>query len=274
MTQPRWPILTALLLLLLIGLAMPSLWQGALITPGNYTERLQPPTAIHWFGTDGLGRDLFRLTVMGLRNSLAMSLAAVGLGCLVGTSLGILAGYVRSWTDLLIGWLTDILLAFPSILLAIALITVLGPGLLSTTVAVAIVQVPIFIRLSRAQVLALREQAFVEAVQALGASPLWLMGQHLLPASLPALLVQAALMLGTATLEAAGLGFLGLSAQPPTPELGTMLADAFTGGYALSAPWTILSPGLMLMVMVLLFNSVGEQLRQQLAPKSQQTFVT
>ncbi len=235
----------------------------------NYATRLQPPSFTFGLGTDGLGRDILPLLFYGLRVSLGLSLAAVGLGFLIGTSLGLIAGYIRGGFDLLIGWITDILLAFPSILLAIAIATVMGPGLLSTTLAVATVQVPIFTRLSRSLALSVREQPFVDAVRALGATPLRILWLHILPASLSPLLVQATLALGTATLEAAGLGFLGLSAQPPTPELGTMVADAFKDGYALSAPWTILSPGLMIMLMVLSFNLLGDELRDALDPKTQ-----
>lgn len=234
----------------------------------NYTTRLQPPSLRYWLGTDGLGRDILPLLLRGLRISLGLSLTAVGSGFLIGTSLGLMAGYARGGLDLLVGWVTDILLAFPSILLAIAIATFREPGLISTALAVAIVQIPTFTRLGRSVTLSAREQPFVDAVKALGASPLRILWVHLLPFSLPPLLVQATLSIGTATLEAAGLGFLGLSAQPPTPELGTMVADAFRNGYALSAPWTILSPGLMIMLLVLSFTLLGDELRDRLDPKA------
>lgn len=255
--------------LALLALFGPLLVPVELSTAVNYALRLQPPSVDYWLGTDGLGRDILPLLFYGLRISLGISLAAVGLGFVLGTSFGLVAGYCRGWPDLLVGWGTDILLAFPSILLAIAIATVMGPGLISTLVAVAVVQIPIFTRLSRSVALSVREQTFMAAVKAMGASPLRLLWVHLLPASLSPLLVQATLAIGTATLEAAGLGFLGLSAQPPTPELGTMVADAFKDGYALSAPWTILSPGLMIMVMVLAFNLLGDELRDRLDPKTQ-----
>ncbi len=244
----------------------PMLLPVELSTASDYTTRLQPPSLTYYLGTDGLGRDILPLLFYGLRISLGLSLIAVSLGLCLGASLGLTAGYARGWVDLCVGWVTDILLAFPSILLAIAIATVMGPGLVSTAIAVAAVQVPIFARLSRSLALSIREKPFIDAVRALGATPLRILWRHLLPASLPPLVVQATLAIGTATLEAAGLGFLGLSAQPPTPELGTMVADAFKNGYAFSSPWTILSPGLMIMVMVLAFNLFGDELQDRLDP--------
>jgi peptide/nickel transport system permease protein len=169
--------------------------------------------------------------------------------------------------DTLISWLTDILLAFPSILLAIAIVTVTGPSLQSALIAIAIMQIPIYIRLTRAMVLSLREQEFVLAVRALGATPTRIIWRHILPASLAPIIVQATLSIGTATLEAAGLGFLGLGAQPPTPELGTLLADAFKGGYSLTSPWTTLFPGLFITLNVLAFNLLGDGLRDSSDPR-------
>jgi peptide/nickel transport system permease protein len=203
----------------------------------------------------------------GIRTSLLISLISVGLGLMIGVVLGLLAGYCRGKVEAVINWLTNILLAFPSILLAIAIVTVTSPSLQSVMIAVGIVQIPIYIRLARAMVLSLREQEFVQAVRALGASPFHILSRHILPASLPPIVVQATLSIGTATLEAAGLGFLGLGAQPPTPELGTMLASAFKGGYSLTSPWTTLFPGLVITLMVLAFNLLGDGLRDSLDPK-------
>jgi peptide/nickel transport system permease protein len=204
----------------------------------------------------------------GIRTSLVVSLISVGLGLAVGLLLGLVAGYFRGQLETTIGWVTDILLAFPSILLAIAIVTVTGPSLPSVMVAVGVVQIPIFIRLTRSMVLSLREQEFIQAIRALGAAPGYLLFRHILPASLAPIVVQAALSIGTATLEAAGLGFLGLGAQPPTPELGTMLSDAFKGGYSLSSPWTTLFPGLFITLMVLAFNLLGDGLRDGLDPRA------
>lgn len=236
-------------------------------TARNYIARLKPPSLEHWFGTDGLGRELSLLVVYGLRTSLLIGLVSVLLGLVIGVLLGLVAGYFRGWLETLIGWLTDILLAFPSILLAIAVVTITGPSIPSVMIAVSVVQIPIFIRLTRSMVLSLREQEFVQTVRAFGATPARIIFLHILPASLAPLVVQATLSIGTATLEAAGLGFLGLGAQPPTPELGTMLSDAFKGGYSLSSPWTILFPGLFITLTVLAFNLLGDGLRDALDPR-------
>lgn len=233
----------------------------------NYALRIKPPTLEHWFGTDGLGRDILTLVWYGLRTSLVISLVSVLMGLLIGVSLGLVAGYFRGRLEGVINWLTDVLLAFPSILLAIAVVTVTGPSVSSVMVAVGVVQIPKFIRLTRSMVLSLREQEFVQTVRAFGARSGRIIFRHIFPASLAPIVVQATLAIGTATLEAAGLGFLGLGAQPPTPELGTMLSDAFKGGYSLSSPWTIVFPGLFITLTVLAFNLLGDGLRDALDPR-------
>ncbi|MEL6555346.1 MAG: ABC transporter permease [Cyanobacteria bacterium J06621_11] len=233
----------------------------------DYAARLQGPSFAHWFGADGLGRDILTLVWYGLRTSLMIGLVSVLIGLFIGVGLGLAAGYFRGWIETVIGWITDVMLAFPSVLLAIAVVTVTGPSVVSVMVAVGIVQIPKFIRLTRSMVLSLREQEFVQTVRAFGAKPTRIVFFHILPASLAPLVVQATLAIGTATLEAAGLGFLGLGAQPPTPELGTMLSDAFKGGYSLSAPWTIVFPGLFITLTVLAFNLLGDGLRDALDPK-------
>ncbi len=253
--------------IILLALLAPVLHPYDPSTDRNYLTRLKPPSAQHWWGTDGLGRDVLILVWYGLRTSLSVGLVSVLLGLTIGVLLGLVAGYFRGGWDTGIGWLTDILLAFPSILLAIAVVTITGPSLPSVMIAVGVVQVPIFIRLTRSMVLSLREQEFVQTVIAFGATPARIIFRHILPASLAPIVVQATLSIGTATLEAAGLGFLGLGAQPPTPELGTMLSDAFKNGYSLSAPWTVLFPGLMITLIVLAFNLLGDGLRDALDPR-------
>ncbi|MGC8714374.1 MAG: ABC transporter permease [Leptodesmis sp.] len=257
------------IVLLLLALLAPILRPYDPTTDRDYLARLAAPSLQHWFGTDGLGRDIFTLVWYGIRTSLLVSGVSVGLGLVVGVILGLLAGYGRGISEGVINWLTDILLAFPSILLAIAIVTVTGPSLQSAMIAIGIVQIPIYIRLTRSMVLSLKEQEFVQAVRALGATPPRILWHHILPASLAPLIVQTSLSIGTATLEAAGLGFLGLGAQPPTPELGTMVADAFKAGYSLSAPWTILFPGLFITLIVLAFNLLGDGLRDSFDPRSE-----
>lgn len=257
------------LIIVILALFAPILYPYDPATDRNFQVRLQPPGGEHWFGTDGLGRDILVLVWYGIRTSLTVGVVSVGLGLIIGLLLGLVAGYFRGKIEIIIGWVTDILLAFPSILLAIAIVTVTGPSLQSAMFAVAVVQIPIFIRLTRSMVLSLREQEFVQAVKALGATPTRILFYHILPGSLAPIVVQATLSIGTATLEAAGLGFLGLGAQPPTPELGTMLADAFKGGYSLTSPWTTIFPGLLITLTVLAFNLLGDGLRDSLDPRSQ-----
>ncbi|GAP99385.1 ABC transporter permease [Leptolyngbya sp. NIES-2104] len=250
-------------------------------------SRLQPPSAIHLLGTDGLGRDLLASILHGIRTSLIISLGSVGIGATIGLILGLIAGYFRGLIDTLVRWYTDILLAFPSILLAIVILTIAtNPqlrvsfagitlfairlnSLQTVMLAVGIVQIPIFIRLTRSLVLSLREQDYILAAKAIGATAPQIIVKHILPGSLAPIIVQASLSLGTATLEAAGLGFLGLGAQPPTLELGTMLADAFRGGYFLTSPWTTLFPGFAITLIVLAFNLLGDGLRDGFDPRSQ-----
>jgi peptide/nickel transport system permease protein len=255
-------------LLLLLAIAAPIFSPAHSVTAQNYTARLLSPSLLHPLGTDGLGRELWQVAWYGIHLSMMISLASVSLGCVVGLLLGLIAGYWRGGWELSIGWLTDILLAFPPILLAIAIATLLGPSLFSVLIAISVVQIPIYTRLTRSLTLSLSEQPFVLAAQSMGASPWRVMARHILPACLGSLTVQAALSTGTAILEAAGLGFLGLGPQPPTPELGTLLADAFKNGYSLSAPWTMIVPGLIITLMVFVFNLLGDGLRDSLDPRS------
>ncbi|MGB5970548.1 MAG: ABC transporter permease [Spirulinaceae cyanobacterium] len=253
--------------IVLVALLAPILNPFDPATARDYAARLKPPSSQHLFGTDALGRDVLTLVWYGVRTSLIVGPISVALGLIIGTLLGLISGYFRGLAETIIGWLTDILLAFPSILLAIAIVTVTGPSLPSVMLAVGMVQIPIFTRLTRSMVLSLREREFVQAVQSLGATPARIIFLHILPGSFSAIIVQATLSVGTATLEAAGLGFLGLGAQPPTPELGTMLADSFKGGYSLSAPWTTIFPGLLITLIVLAFNLLGDGLRDSLDPR-------
>ncbi|MGC1248324.1 MAG: ABC transporter permease [Spirulinaceae cyanobacterium] len=253
--------------IVLVALLAPILNPFDPATARDYAARLKPPSSQHLFGTDALGRDVLTLVWYGVRTSLIVGPISVALGLIIGTLLGLISGYFRGLTETIIGWLTDILLAFPSILLAIAIVTVTGPSLPSVMLAVGMVQIPIFTRLTRSMVLSLREREFVQAVQSLGATPARIIFLHILPGSFSPIIVQATLSVGTATLEAAGLGFLGLGAQPPTPELGTMLADSFKGGYSLSAPWTTIFPGLLITLIVLAFNLLGDGLRDSLDPR-------
>lgn len=256
------------ILLILMALLAPVIKPYNPATDRNYIERLKPPSAEHVFGTDNLGRDVLTRVWHGSRISLQVGLLAVTISLLTGTLLGLLAGYFRGWLEIVIGWITDIMLAFPSTLLAIAIVAVVGPSLTNAMIAVSITQIPVYIRLTRSVVLSARELDYVQAANALGANNNRILLRHLLPNALPPIIVQATLSIGTATLETAALGFLGLGAQPPAPEWGAMLSDAFRGGYALNSPWTMIFPGLFIMLTVLAFNLLGDGLRDALDPRA------
>lgn len=255
-------------LLVLLALLAPILKPYDPATDRDFINRLKPPSAERLFGTDNLGRDIFTRVIHGSRISLQVGLIAVALSLATGTLLGLAAGYFRGNLEVFIGWITDILLAFPSTLLAIAIVAVVGPSLTNAMIAIGITQIPVYIRLTRSVVLSARELEYVQAATALGAPNRRILLRHLLPNALPPIIVQATLSIGTATLETAALGFLGLGAQPPAPEWGAMLSDAFRGGYALNAPWTMIFPGLLIMLTVLAFNLLGDGLRDVLDPRA------
>jgi peptide/nickel transport system permease protein len=231
----------------------------------NLYQRLQPPSLTHPLGTDDFGRDILSRIIHGSRISLRIGLLSISLALSAGTALGLVAGYRGGIADTLIMRFMDLMLAFPSILLAIAIVAVIGPGIDNVMVAVSIVMVPQYARLVRASVLSIREMAYVEAARALGAGELRIVLGSVLPNCLAPLIVQSTLNLGTAILDAAGLSFLGLGAQPPVPEWGAMLA----GGreLLLKAPWVMTFPGLAIFVVVLGLNLFGDGLRDALDPK-------
>jgi peptide/nickel transport system permease protein len=227
--------------------------------------RLNPPSAEHWFGTDELGRDMFTRVWHGGRISLRVGLIAVGIAVVIGTLLGLVAGYVGGWIDTGIVWLVDILMAFPGILLAIAIVAVLGPSLTNAMIAISVTQIPRYARIIRSVVLSLRESEYVQAARALGSSPVRIVAQHILPNSLSPLVVQLTLSIGVAILDVAALGFLGLGAQPPNPEWGLMIRDGFA--QFLRAPWMSIFPGLAIYLSVVGFNLLGDAIRDVLDPR-------
>jgi peptide/nickel transport system permease protein len=216
-------------------------------------------------GTDQLGRDELIRLLYGARFTLSIGLAAVALGLAIGVPLGAVSGYFGGWADLLVQRLADIVLAFPSFLLALSLVAVLGPGLRNVIISVAVTSFPRFVRLLRASVLSTREQPYVESARALGVSSLVILFRHVVPNSLAPVIVQATLELGGAIITAAGLGFLGLGVQQPTPEWGAMLGSSRDYIYSDSA--LITYPGLCILAAVLAFNLVGDALRDVLDPR-------
>ena len=232
----------------------------------NLAERLSAPSFAHPLGTDDLGRDLLQRIVAGAWISLQVGLLSVAIALILGTALGTLAGYAGKWVDETIMRGIDIMMAFPGILLAILIVAVLGPCLTNAMIAIGLVNVPVYARLVRASVLGVKSQEFVEAAHAAGAPHGAIVFRHILPNCLTPMMVQATLGIATAILETAGLSFLGLGAQPPTPEWGTMLNNA--RAFIRSAPWTVTFPGLAIMLVVLGFNLLGDGLRDLLDPKT------
>ena len=216
-------------------------------------------------GTDAIGRDMLSRLIYGARLSLAIGVAVVALSIVVGIALGLVSGFVGGWVDALVMRAMDILLTLPSLLLAIVVVAILGPGLMNAMLAVAVVILPHYVRLTRAAVLSERSRDYVTAARVSGAGRIRLMVSEILPNCTAPLIVQASLGVSTAILDAAALGFLGLGAQPPSPEWGTMLADARE--FVLRAWWVVTLPGLMILVVVLAFNLVGDGLRDALDPK-------
>ena len=227
-------------------------------------QRLDGPSGMHWFGLDELGRDIFARVLAGARISLLVGIVVVSISSTVGTLLGSIAGYFGGRIDEAISRIIDILLAFPGLLLAIALVAVLGPSLTNVVLALSLIGWVGYARLVRGQVLRAREFEFVQAARALGATTPRILAQHIIPTALPAVTVQATLGMGGAILAEAALSFLGLGVQPPTPSSGTMLNGGRT--HLLDAPHLTIFPGLAIAALVLGFNFLGDGLRDALDP--------
>jgi ABC-type dipeptide/oligopeptide/nickel transport system permease subunit len=219
----------------------------------------------HLLGLDSNVRDLFSRMIYGSRYSLYIGFASVGFAIAIGALLGAVAGYAGGWTDNIIMRIMDVALAFPALLLAIAIVTVLGPGLVNALLAIGIVSIPAYARVARASVLSVKERDFVTADRALGFGPVHILFRRIVPNALAPLIVQGTLGIATAILDAAALSFLGLGAQPPTPEWGTMLGAERTQVF--TSPFLVFFPGLAIMLTVLAFNLVGDGLRDALDPR-------
>jgi peptide/nickel transport system permease protein len=231
----------------------------------SVADRLQAPSWDHPFGTDDLGRDIMSRIILGASVSLRVGFLAVGIALVVGSLIGLLAGFYGTWIDDVLMRFMDMLFAFPAVLLAIAVLAVRGPGSGNTALAIAIVYVPIFARVTRASVLGVREEVYVRASRSVGASDLRLLTRHVLPNAAPPIIVQTSISLAFAVLAEAALSFLGLGTQPPNPSWGLMLAEG--RGYIDLAWWIAFFPGMAIFVTVLCFNLLGDGLRDVLDPR-------
>lgn len=223
------------------------------------------PSLVHWLGVDSLGRDIYSRILMGSRISLAAGFLSVALGGVVGTFLGLMAGYYEGWWERITMRISDVLLAFPGILLAIGVVAAMGSGMINVIVAVAVFSVPAFARLVRGNTLSIKHMTYVEAVRSVGASDWTIIFRHILPGTISPIVVYGTMRVGTSIITAASLSFLGLGAQPPTPEWGAMLNEARSD--MVLAPHVAIFPALAIFVTVLAFNLLGDGLRDALDPK-------
>ncbi len=251
------------LLLVLVALLAPVIGGDPLLQ--DLPERLKPPSGQHLLGTDQLGRDVWARVVHGSRISLRIGLTVTGIALVVGGLVGLLAGIFGGLVDEIAMRITDIFFAFPALILAMAIAGALGPSLVNLMIAVAAVSWPYYARLIRAQVLSLKSLDFVDASRALGASRWRQAMRHVLPNALTPLLVQASFDVGGAILTAAGLGFIGFGAQPPTPEWGAVVSE--TRSFIIEAPWASSAPAIAILLTVLAFNLLGDGLRDVLDPR-------
>jgi peptide/nickel transport system permease protein len=256
------------LLLIIIAILAPVIapYPEHALGEANPSQKLLPPSTKYLFGTDELGRDIFSRIIYGTRISLQIGVLAVGLSIIIGVPLGLIAGYFGGLLDEIIMRITDMFLSFPPLLLAIAIAAFLGPSLTNTMIAIAISWWPWYTRLMRSQAITVRERPFVMAADAIGTTKSKIIVSHILPNSLAPMIVQASMDFGTVLLTSAGLSFLGLGAQPPTPEWGLMLSTSRT--YFMTAWWYSMFPGMFIFITVLVFNLLGDGLREIFDPKT------
>ena len=231
----------------------------------NIRLRLKPPGDPYWLGTDGYGRDILSRIIWGARISLTVGVIAVAIGASLGIVVGLVSGFFGGAVDNLLMRIIDILLVLPTVLLALVIVAMLGPGIFNLMIAVGISNAPRFARVIRAEVLAVKKTVFVDAASALGASSMRLMSRHILPNTLASILVLSTLRVAQAITTEASLSFLGLGVAPPTPTWGSMISDGRV--YLRTSPWVAIVPGVMIMLIVMAFNLFGDGLRDLLDPK-------
>ena len=260
-------VIAGVFVLLLVALAILAPW----IVPYDaenffdYDSLNARPSWQHWFGVDPLGRDILSRLLMGARISLTAGFVSVAVGAIVGTVLGLVAGYREGWWDRIVMRLCDVLFAFPGILLAIGIVAILGGGMVNVIIAVAIFSIPTFARLVRGNTLSLKHLTYVEAARSVGASDFTIVTRHIFPGTIAAVVVYFSLRIGTSIITAASLSFIGLGAQPPTPEWGAMLNEARSD--MMTSPHVAIFPSLAIFFTVLAFNLLGDGLRDALDPK-------
>ena len=236
----------------------------------NFKEKLQPPSLKHPFGTDNFGRDLLERTICGLRISLILAVCIEAISLTIGIVVGLIAGYYGGVVDEIISRVIDTLMAFPNIIFALTLIAILGQSMITLILALSLLGWIGYARIVRSEVLSIKENEYVLLAKAIGGNDFYIMIKHILPNAIMPLIPLATLMIGHSALSIAGLSFLGLGVQPPTPELGLMLKESMT--YMDIAPWLMIFPGLVLSVCVLLFNTLGDALRDLFDPRKRETW--
>jgi peptide/nickel transport system permease protein len=257
---------SAVVLAAIVVIAIAAHWIAPYGVNGvDMTSALRPPGGAHWFGTDELGRDILSRILAATRASLQIAFAAVAFAFAVGVAVGVVSGYLGGWTDTVLMRGVDVLFAFPVLLLALAIVAVLGPGTTTTILAIGIVYTPIFARVARASALSVRVEPYVQVSRTLGSGNGYILCRHILPNIAGPVIVQTSLSLAFAILSEAALSFLGLGIQPPEPSWGRMLFDA--QGFAHQAWWMSVFPGAAIFVTVLAFNLLGDGLRDVLDPK-------
>ena len=255
------------ILVILAAIFAPALTGGIDPTTGSLSEALKPPSSEHLFGTDKLGRDLYARVIYGARTSLVAAFSVVILAFIVGTIAGVLAGYFGKIVDAIIMRIADMMIAFPGMILAIAVAGIMGASIRNAVIAVALVTWPKYARLARSLVLKIRDRDYVAAAIVTGSKTPYMLLRYMLPSAITTLVITAAMDIGTMMLELAGLSFLGFGAVPPTPEWGLMLSEG--RAYMSSAPWLMLFPGIAIFIVVVIFNMLGDSLRDILDPRQE-----